>query len=298
MKTFLALSVLFLAVALASPAHATTTAVARQHFMQGQAFYKQAHYDEAIREFQAAYDARPHPAVLFNLAQCYEKLGDTASALKDYREYLRQVPDAEDRAAVETIVANITAHLKDTAIQMFSIQSVPPGANLIMDSEPAGTTPVKMDVKGATHHLRFVLAGYDTVEKDVETSWEHPTEFSVTLQKQAVSLAPPDPKEDELSGAGQQVSAHPEAAQAKPRVWTWVAGGVGAAAVIAAALVGTSEQSDQNKLAQATTPLSNQQANSLANSAKNKATVANALYAVGGVGIAAGCVLFFVEEKF
>jgi hypothetical protein len=288
------------------PASAGGTAEAKKHFLRGEALYKQGQYEGAIQEFQAAYATRPHPVVLYNLGQCYEKLGDAANALKSYQDYLRQMPDAPDHTRVETVIANLTKRLKETAVQPLNIDSVPSGASVVVDNEPVGKTPLKLQVKGSTHHLAFILPGYDTLEQDVETSWERPLDLTVSLQEHAVgaapnlssgvSLGPAVPQGGNATppgASGVSVSAQP--ASGPHRVWTWVAGGVGVAAITAGVIEGLSERSTQSQLGPLRTGAANQ---SIVNSAQSKATVANVLYGVGGVAVAAATVLFFFEGKF
>src|SRR5262245_21960437 len=100
----------------ASAAFAATAAEdlaeAKRHADSGLSLYKEARYREAITEFEQAITlsikTRPEAAgvVSYNLGQAHEKLGDIAAAVKAYKEYLRLVPKAQDRAAVQTLVGN------------------------------------------------------------------------------------------------------------------------------------------------------------------------------------------------
>ena len=73
---------------------------AKDLFQWGQKLYKQARYAEAIAKFEEAYSVRPHPVIYFNIGKCYEQLGETAKALRAYRDYLRLAPDAKDKETV------------------------------------------------------------------------------------------------------------------------------------------------------------------------------------------------------
>ncbi|MBL9013676.1 MAG: hypothetical protein JNL83_05850, partial [Myxococcales bacterium] len=76
--TFLRL--LFLALALAfvgaAPAVADDRAEARTHYQAGVKFYAGGDYRSAIREFSAAQQLAPADLNNYNLALCYDKLGD------------------------------------------------------------------------------------------------------------------------------------------------------------------------------------------------------------------------------
>src|SRR5690242_3050488 len=98
MRVFAVAAVAVLLLAADKPDAAT--AEAKVHFAKGTKFYKQARYKDAISEFEAAYKARPHGVLFFNIAQSYEKLGDIPSALRNYHEYLRAIPNADDKGNV------------------------------------------------------------------------------------------------------------------------------------------------------------------------------------------------------
>jgi tetratricopeptide (TPR) repeat protein len=102
---------LFVALALVGgPVRARADAAldsARAHLFAGIAYYDEARYDDAAREMEAAYRLKPLPALLYNLAQCYERLGRAADAAETYRRYLSASPRAEDRVVVETRIRNL-----------------------------------------------------------------------------------------------------------------------------------------------------------------------------------------------
>ena len=97
-----------------SPA-AESTAQAKAQFREGSALYRQGRYREAIAAFETAYRLRPHGVIHFNLAQCHERLGELTAAIASYREYLRALPQAEDRALVQAAVARLESAATATA---------------------------------------------------------------------------------------------------------------------------------------------------------------------------------------
>ena len=98
------------------PAEAKATETARRHFDRGARLYKQARYREAIAAFEAAYKARPHGVILFNIAQCHEKLGDLAAAWKSYDAYLKAIPNADDRETVTIAMQNLQKRLAEKGV--------------------------------------------------------------------------------------------------------------------------------------------------------------------------------------
>src|SRR5262245_57390238 len=80
---------------------------AKQRFAAGAQAYREARYKDAIDLFLEANKLDPHPELIFNVGQAWEKSGDVSNALRNYREYLRLLPGATDRATVETSIRNL-----------------------------------------------------------------------------------------------------------------------------------------------------------------------------------------------
>src|SRR5436190_615806 len=100
-------SLLALTICISSfSASADDVADAQVKFKAGATAYREARYKEAIDLFLAANRLDPHPELIFNVGQAFEKLGDVPNALRSYREYLRKLPDAGDRATVEASIRN------------------------------------------------------------------------------------------------------------------------------------------------------------------------------------------------
>lgn len=76
-------------------------AAAKEHYNRGTSFYDLQRYDEAAKEFEAAYQLKNDPAFLFNLAQSYRMAGNHERAATFYKTYLRYVPKAPNRADIE-----------------------------------------------------------------------------------------------------------------------------------------------------------------------------------------------------
>ena len=64
---------------------------ARTHYQAGVKVYSSADYRSAIQEFSAAQQLVPADLNNYNLALCYDKLGDAEPAIQYYRAYLDKV---------------------------------------------------------------------------------------------------------------------------------------------------------------------------------------------------------------
>lgn len=293
---------------------------AKVHFAKGTKLYKQARYKDAITEFETAYKLRPHGVLFFNIAQSHEKLGDIALALKNYHEYLRSLPNAEDRGNVEVAMKNLEKRLAAKGVQQLLIYSSPPNARVLVDGKPAGVTPFTKELPLGKHTVGVEIEGYALNERTVELTETASIVLDFTLEKRTETVpllaAPEDPKPEVKVAAkdapietkttpevvttapttppGADVSAGPPP---KKRVWTYVAGGAAVAAVATAAVLGSMAQADSTTL---TTTLHANRVDATAtrDAAEGKANAANVLYGVAGVAGAATIALFFVEGSF
>src|SRR3954463_1171468 len=95
-------------------------AKAKAHYEKAQQLYATGTYDEAIAEYEEAYRLKPHPNVLYNIAQAYERLLDYAQSVVWFERYLAEAPkDAVERPVVENrlgIFRHLPARISVTTI--------------------------------------------------------------------------------------------------------------------------------------------------------------------------------------
>ncbi len=108
---------LILACVLLTSSHAWADdrADARMHYQAGLKAYSSADYKVAIREFSAAQQLLPADLNNYNLALCYDKLGDAEPAMQYYRSYLDKVPNTDKRAEIEASVSRLEAAAKSAS---------------------------------------------------------------------------------------------------------------------------------------------------------------------------------------
>ena len=88
-------------------------ATAKAHYETATRLYEIREYDKALREYKSAYLAQPDPAFLFNIGQCYRKLGQNQQALNFFQEYLKKASaDDPNRSQVEARIRDIEAEAK------------------------------------------------------------------------------------------------------------------------------------------------------------------------------------------
>jgi tetratricopeptide (TPR) repeat protein len=108
--------------------------IAKKHYELGAKLYEASNIAEALVEFNKAYALRPLPALLFNIARCHEVMANLKLAVEHYRRFLREKPDAPERAVVEARITNLEKRLREESKQVD--QKKPPSS-----ARPAPVSP-------------------------------------------------------------------------------------------------------------------------------------------------------------
>jgi tetratricopeptide (TPR) repeat protein len=99
----------FVAVAAPRAASADDPAMraAKRHYDRGEKLFALGKFDEALDEYQKAFDAKPLPGFLFNIGQCYRNLGDYDQAIFSFKKFLKLDPETPKRDAVEKLLEEL-----------------------------------------------------------------------------------------------------------------------------------------------------------------------------------------------
>lgn len=80
---------------------------AKRHYDRGEKLFALGKFDEALDEYQKAFDAKPLPGFLFNIGQCYRNLGDYDQAIFSFKKFLKLDPETPKREAVEKLLEEL-----------------------------------------------------------------------------------------------------------------------------------------------------------------------------------------------
>ncbi len=185
---FAATALVLLLGAAPTPAE-EASARAKQDFKEGQQLYAAGKFPEAIDKFEAAYAAKPHPVIAFNIGRCYEQLGDVPKALRSYRDYLRGAPTASDAVAVQQLIANLEKKLQVQGVQQLLVLTEPKGAVVFIDGKARGSTPASVELRPGKHTATITLEGHEKVEKAFDMPANTSFELSFTLKPSAAPAA-------------------------------------------------------------------------------------------------------------
>lgn len=168
-------------------------------YREGSAAFKAGRFAKALESFEKAYKLDPSPILLYNLARAYEEMGNAEKAIENFELYLARVPDAPDRAEVETRI-RVTRKMMErgapsaaAARPRLTIDSHPPGAVIWIDDLHAGRTPLEVEATVGRHTVRAALEGHAAATREVDV--EAGARVGVTLQLVPIAAA-----EDEHDG--------------------------------------------------------------------------------------------------
>ncbi len=180
-----------LLLAPAARADDAAIAQAKQRFAAGKAAYSEGRYKDAVVLFNEANSLDPHAELLYNVGQSYEKLDDVSNALRVFREYLRLLPNAGDRAVVEDKCRRFEDRLRLRGVQQVTILSSPLGATIILDDKAVGQAPWTGEISPGHHVAVLKSPGYADVVRDFQLAADRAMDVDVSLSRPAD--APPGP---------------------------------------------------------------------------------------------------------
>lgn len=167
----------------------TRRSEAKAKFDEGVKAYGEGRYADAVALFQSADALAPSAPLSFNVARAFERLDDASSALRWYRDYLRRSPRAGNLAEVQARVAELAAKVAERGVQQLSVLSAPDGATVLVDHQPAGVTPVTLELPPGAHHVQLRLAGYRDERVEIVLDARTPQDVVLDLKRETPSAA-------------------------------------------------------------------------------------------------------------
>lgn len=167
--------------ALAAPAQADNK-TAKEHFALAQSAERRQDWEAAITEYEAAYALSPHPDVLFNIGNDYEKLGQGRNAAAYFQRYLDEAGDAPDRADVETRIESLRALPSE-----LRVTATPLGAMVFIDGEATGSGAEHI-VSAGSHEVYIAHNGRTSVVRTIEAEFGDPVSISIDLDEKPGTL--------------------------------------------------------------------------------------------------------------
>lgn len=265
------------ALLLASPARGDDSATeqARQHYEIGSQQYDLGHWDEAIREYETAYELRPDPSFLYNLAQAYRRKGDNKRALDLYRNYLAKTPKSPLRAEIEERIKNLQKQIDEAASR--------PAPPVLEPTVPPPLPPPALPA----------VPAIAPVQEPVSSAPQAGPEPLTPPAPMAQPTSPVAPASAAAAKGPTVTDTAPPAARGRGlRIVGIVTGAVGVAGIVVGALAGAQAKSLSNSVASA--PKFNQSDDSAGLRAQKAQWF---FYTAGACVTAAGAVLYYLGVR-
>jgi tetratricopeptide (TPR) repeat protein len=141
---------------------------ARVLFQQGVAAYRDGKFYEAVAIFLQTQRVYPDTQLCFNIARAYENLGNASSALRYYRDYLRQADRPSDGEEVKERVRKLSQQIAQRGVQQLTVLSQPDSATVLLDGKPVGITPWTSETYPGKHRLALTLDGHAGQDQVIE----------------------------------------------------------------------------------------------------------------------------------
>ena len=88
---------------------------AREIAAEATRHYNLGRFDQALIEYQRAYDVFAAPQLLFNLGQCNRELGNHEQAVFFFERFLEQMPEAPNVETVRGLIVDVRAEMEREA---------------------------------------------------------------------------------------------------------------------------------------------------------------------------------------
>jgi len=191
--------------------------LARARFEEGVRLFRAGDFAGAVEQFRASFDARPNPAIRYNIGVCQYNLGRLVDARRELALYLGQMDPAliteERRWEVEMTLAEL-----DSRLALLDLRVHDAGASVTVDGVDVGATPLAapVPVLPGEHDLRVILDGDDLfAEHMTVVAGERRTVVVAAAPERPVQpAATPGPAQGGRPDTGRLVcSSHPSGAR-------------------------------------------------------------------------------------
>jgi hypothetical protein len=287
-----------LVVALAAPAGAdggsSNKAAAEALFVEGRRLAGEGKYADACPKFEASQKLDPGLGTVLNLADCYEKIGKTASAWAQYREAipLARAAGSTERETLATERSKaLESRLSTLTIRAMSGDSGDAALDVRRDgvSVDAAELSTPIPVDPGTHEVTAAAPG--------QKPWSAKVAVGTNAAKVVVEIPKLEPAAPGSPAAATTAPADESSSQ-KSSAQRPIAIAVGAVGVVGLGLgtffgLSASSTWKDAKAACADFPYQcTQEGLDKQDSARTKATISTVAFITGGVALATGVVLF------
>ncbi len=267
----------------AAPAGAPSEAAIREasdHYEAGLALYADGEFKRAAIEFDRAYELVPNYRALYNIGQVRIQLHEYARASKALTAYLKEGGDKIDADRKKSVSDDLEMLATRTA--QLAVESNEAGAEVLVDGELAGTTPLAEPLLLDTgdHRITVHKDGFDTREEAI-------TLASRDSQSMRIDIRPTPAERSPVVVVAPQAPSDRTA-------WLWGTWSATAALAVGSAItggLGISAANDLNHLRSTYNPSARGQLDS---TQRRASTLLGAADVLGGAAIVTGGIALYL----
>lgn len=271
---------------------------ARAMFLEGVSLAAANNCAAALTKYQAVVKVKMTAPVVFNIAECEERLGKLVSALGSYRLAASLVDPAKPDAVARNVGDRVSS--LEARIPRLIIERTEQTSKIELDGQEIGTSQIGKEnlVDPGTHVVSGKIGETEVWRESVELA-EKETK-TVTVKIDVAKFKPP---EKPAASAATSATAPPPPPPPPPveppsRVPAYVVGGLGLASLgagfaLMGISLGTAAELEQTCGADRDCPASEK---GKYDTGRTLAGVSTGLLALGGAALATGVVLFFVRS--
>jgi serine/threonine-protein kinase len=292
---------LLAALCLAAPARADNVAAANALFDEGKRLMQAGRYAEACSKFADSQRLDPGVGTILNLASCYEKNGQTASAWSAYRAAAAAARD-KGQTAREQAARDSVARLEPTLAKVIVTVTPQPdeGAlSVTLDgvAVPPSLRGLPTPVDAGNHKLEASGTGKKTWSKTFTVAASATTPVLVPVLETAPVQAQAAATPAAPGAASPSPGAEPRDGQAQ-RTVALIVGGLGVVGVGVGTAFGFMAKSTHDDSApHCNGDYCTDEGSSLRDSAHSKAAVSTVAFSIGGAGLLAGTILWLTAPR-
>lgn len=269
--------------------------LARAEYDLGAEAFAAGRFREAITHFEETNRLVPNPALAYNIALAYDSIGEVPSALRYYRDYLRALPNAEDRAEVIASIRRLEKRLAEWGVQQMTVTVKPAGAVVSVDGTRVGEAPWTGELTPGEHHLEVTAPGYAPASLDVTLTGNRSMDVRFELQVASGQTAAPSATAPARTPPPDADGSSPPRRQRARTADTVALGaaGLGAGALIGALLLERSRAAAEDDAVAATTQVA---AAAELDTIAQRRTAARVTAGIGAALVATSVVIFAVDR--
>jgi len=158
---------------------------ARKLEKAGEALFQAGKYLNAIKQFQEVVRGFSKPGEVirtarWNIARCYEELGDDEAALNAFVEFARWAKTADEKRDASEKLKQVRSRL--AAKVRFVVK--PDGSRLLVDGKVAGKTPFAnaLELAPGRHTITVTRSGFRPQERPLDLKAKEEREVIITLE--------------------------------------------------------------------------------------------------------------------